>query len=147
MLDSMKDKRNKIVARFEDGKILKGYTHDFSPVKETFHLKSEMEEDKDTLYEVKLADLKAVFFVKSLEGNKDYVEKKMFYEIDASSLKGLKIKIEFSDGEIMSGVTLSYSKGRKGFFLIPVDAESNNVRVFVVSNSLSDVKVGSAAEK
>ena len=147
MMGTATAERNRIVVHFKDGKLIKGYTHDFTPVKDTFHLTSELEEDKGKIYEVFCPNLKAIFFVRTLSGNKDYKEKKRFNEVDTSGLRGIKIKIEFNDGEIMCGISLGYSKKRKGFFVIPVDPQSNNERVYVVASAVRDVKLGSAAEQ
>lgn len=147
MMETATAERNRIVVHFKDGRLLKGYTHDFTPVKDTFHLTSELEHDKGKIYEVFCPNLKAIFFVKTLSGNKDYREKKRFDEVDTSGLRGIKIKIEFNDGEVMCGISLGYSKKRKGFFVIPVDPQSNNERVYVVASAVRDVKLGSAAEQ
>jgi len=145
MMDGVTTERNRIVAHFKDGHLLKGYTHDFNPVKETYHITSELEQDKGKIYEIVCSDLKAIFFVKTLTGNVNYKEKKRFDEVDTSNLRGIKIKIEFNDGEVMCGISLGYSKNRKGFFIVPVDPQSNNERVYVIANSVRDVKLGSAA--
>ena len=145
MMDGVTAERNRIVVHYKDGRLLKGYTHDFNPVKDTFHITSEMEKDKGKIYEVFCPNLKAIFFVKTLEGNVDYKEKKRFDEVDTSNLRGIKIRIEFNDGEVMCGISLGYSKARKGFFIIPVDPNSNNERVYVIASSVRSVKLGSAA--
>jgi hypothetical protein len=88
-----------------------------------------------------------VFFVKSLKGNKDYIEKKRFSDVDAVGLRGLKVRVEFPDGEVIRGTSFGYSRARKGFFVIPVDPGSNNERIYVVTNRLRDVRVGAEAEK
>jgi hypothetical protein len=145
MTGGVQGERNQIVVHFKDGRVQKGFTHDFSPVKPTFHLTSEQETDKGKIYDVNCMDLKAIFFVKSLDGNKDYTEKKKFEEVDMSQLRGMKIKVEFKDGEIIRGISLGYSKNRKGFFIIPIDPQSNNERIYIVADALRDVKLGSAA--
>ena len=145
MTDGVTTERNRIVAHFKNGHLRKGYTHYFNPVKETFHITSELEQDKGKIYEVVCSDLKAIFFVKTLAGNVNYKEKKRFDEVETSNLRGIKIKIEFNDGEVMCGISLGYSKNRKGFFIIPVDPQSNNERVYVIANAVRDVKLGSAA--
>jgi hypothetical protein len=136
-----------VVVHFKDGRLLKGFTHDFTPIKDAFHLTSEQGKDRGSEYEINCADLKAIFFVKTLEGNKDYVEKKKFEEVDTSGLKGLKIKAVFFDGEIIRGISLGYSKSSKGFFIIPVDPESNNERIYVITDAVRSVKVGEEAGK
>ena len=138
--------RNKVVAHYNDGRLLKGFTHDFTPARDSFHLTSQLEEDFGATYEVELADLKAVFFVKTWKGNLVYKEKKRFEETDTSHLRGLKIKVVFKDGETLRGVSLGYSKAKKGFFVIPLDPRSNNERVYVISAAVRDVKSAAAAE-
>lgn len=140
-------KRNRVVAHFKDGRLLKGHTHDFTPVKDMFHLVSELDADSGHTYEVKTADLKALFFVKILDGRKEYAEKKSFEDVDSSNLRGLSIMVEFYDGEILRGKSLGYNKKKKGFFIVPVDPVSNNERIFVVAEAVREVKLGSAAEE
>ena len=139
--------RNRIVLHFQDKRLLKGYTNDFTPLREKFHLISESEEDRGNIYEVHCSDLKAVFFVKSLNGQRDYMEKKEFGDVDASALRGLKVKVEFHDGEVIRGTSFGYSRGRKGFFIVPVDPGSNNERIYVISNLLREVRIGAEAEE
>jgi hypothetical protein len=146
MAGGIGSQRNKVVVRYKNGKILKGYTHDFSPAARDFHLISETPGDKGKTYGVETAELKAVFFVKTLNGNKAYHERKQFRDTDSTRLRGLKIKVKFTDGEVMRGTTLGYNKAKKGFFIIPVDPEENNDRVYVVADAVREVVTGSAAE-
>jgi hypothetical protein len=144
--DQDKD-RNHIVIHYKDGALRKGYTHDFHPAGEMFHMTSDMDADRGSVHEVKVSDLRAVFFVKTLQGDRYYSEKKSFDEVDASKLQGMKIKVKFKDGEIIRGVTLGYNKKKKGFFVIPVDPQSNNDRIYVVADALESISLGDAAEK
>ena len=57
-----------------------------------------------------------------------------------------KIAILFSDGELVCGYSLSYSPRREGFFIFPADSGSNNLRIFVVASSATQVAEGMAAE-
>jgi hypothetical protein len=138
--------RNRVVVRFNDGRILKGYTHDFLPEKDLFHLSEDTASETAGIQEIRVPDLKAVFFVKTFNGNKDYNEKKSFKEIDAAILHGIKIKIAFKDGEVLCGLSLGYNKTKKGFFIVPIDPLSNNDRIYIVAASTTEVVVGPAAE-
>jgi hypothetical protein len=142
-LTDAQSERNRIVAHHKGGKLLKGFTHDFSPVKDIFHLTDEL----GRVHTVKCSDLKAIFFVKTFKGRKEYVEKNRFNQVDPASLKGMKIKVEFADGEIVRGMSLAYSKQRKGFYMAPIDPDSNNERIYVVAENARKVELGSAAEK
>ena len=124
--------QNKVVLHSLGGKILKGITSDFFPNKLAFHLTNT--EDGKAL-EISISDLKAVFFVRDFKGNRYYEEEKT---LNRTGL-GKKIKILFKDGETMFGYTTGYSKERIGFFIFPVDAMSNNERIFVVNSATEKV--------
>jgi hypothetical protein len=143
----MPTQRNRVVVRFNDGRLLKGYTHDFLPEKDFFHLIEESSSGTGTSHEIKVPDLKAVFFVKTFAGNKDYNEKKSFKEVNAAALHGIKIKVTFKDSEVLCGLSLGYNKTKKGFFIVPIDPLSNNDRIYIVAASTTGVVVGPAAEQ
>lgn len=83
-----------------------------------------------------------MFFVRRLEGNPFYRERKKFKEVvDTSHLRGLRIQLRFTDGEIIRGTTLDYNDAKKGFFVSPVDPMSNNLTIYVLNDALLDVKI------
>jgi len=86
--------------------------------------------------------LKAVFFVKTFEGNKDYRSPEDFSLDRLKIIPGLKVKVTFFDGEVMYGSTNGYAPERKGFFIFPVDKGSNNDRVFAIRDSTVTVETG-----
>lgn len=138
--------RNRVVAHFKDGRLLKGFTHDFMPARGAFHLTSEMADEPGAIHEIRVSDLKAVFFVKSLVGDKEHDARQEFEAGDTATLRGLKIRVEFRDGEVLRGVSLGYNRSKPGFFMIPIDSEGNNQRIYVVADACRDVKVGAAAQ-
>jgi hypothetical protein len=96
--------------------------------------------------ELRCRHLKALFFVKSHEGDPDRADIAGFLEAPPETAQGRKIAVRFRDGEFMCGYTLSWSPDREGFFLFPADPGSNNQRVYVVVSSTEEVKAGPAAE-
>ncbi|MFX0199141.1 MAG: DUF6982 domain-containing protein [Candidatus Hodarchaeota archaeon] len=129
---------NKVVVRFRDGNMVKGFTHDFSPNREIFHVTEAQVGGK--VIEVSTALLKAVFFVRTFEGNKNHRSADEFTMESLKNVPGLKVKATFSDGEVMYGTTHGYAPGRKGFFIFPADKGSNNERVFVITESTDRVE-------
>jgi hypothetical protein len=127
---------NKIVARFRDGRLLKGSTSDFVAAKEFFHVSPADDVGaKPTLVHVK--DLKAVFFVKDFAGRPDYNPTN---EFDGERPPpGRKIKVVFADSEVIVGTTQGYQPGRPGFFMVPADSAANIERCYVVAASTSGV--------
>lgn len=128
----------KIVVRYADGKIKKGYSQDFFPNKPVFHLTKNHEGNPQNPEEIRVADLKAVFFVRTFTGKPDYKERKEFAE--GENPAGRKVEVIFADGEMMQGSVLGYSPKENGFFLFPVDTKGNNIKSFVVSGSVKEFR-------
>ena len=128
---------NRVVAHFNDGLTLRGTTIDFSPTRRTFHIT-----DNGATYEIELTKLKALFFVRDFDGNAAYNERKGFF---ARQNYGKKCMVEFKDGEVMFGYTLTYTSQGLGFFVFPGDPQSNNEKVFVVHASTASVKLTALA--
>ena len=124
----------KVIIRFMDGRIMKGYANDFNPTRPSFHFNemNETSQNKPILIEVQA--LKAIFFVKTFEGNKEYGERNEFKQGDL--VQGRKAEVTFSDGEVIRGSTMGYDPQRLGFFLVPVDSKSNNMRIFVITKAV-----------
>jgi len=138
----------KVVLRFLDGMILKGHIRDFSETSEELILQ---ELDSDVVRIMKIDVLKAIFFVKTFEGNRQYNEKKSY---GIRKPRGHRTFIKFVDGEDLIGFLegdLPWDKGfflnrhtvneRKGFFLLPADEGSNNIKVFIFVHAVKDVTV------
>lgn len=128
----------KIIVRFLDGRLKKGYSQDFFPNKPVFHLREDSKEKSVEPEELRVNELKAVFFVKDFVGNSRYEERKKFEEGDKST--GRRVEVVFEDGELLQGSVLGYNPQQPGFFLFPVDRDSNNERVFVVNASVKSFR-------
>jgi len=128
----------KIVIRFADGRIEKGYSQDFFPSKPVFHLFKNLARGSANHKEILVSDLKAIFFVKTFAGFPDYEERKRFVEGDTA--QGRKVEVVFADGEILQGSVLGYDPKDPGFFLFPSDPKSNNQRVFVVNTAIKNFR-------
>jgi hypothetical protein len=129
--------RLKVVAHYKDGKIIKGFTHDFFPNKDRFHL-FPPDNPSASGIEVVINRLKALFIVRDFVGNPQYNERKDY--IEGEKFSGMKVEVTFEDGEVLVGSTLGYDPKRQGFFLFPADPQSNNIRIFVVSSALKNVR-------
>lgn len=122
---------NKVVVHCKDNTLVKGTTSDFFPTKECFHVAT----IGGGIKAVMVKDLKGLFYVKDFDGNKEYQES----NDDDGTGKGHKVKVNFSDGEEVIGFARSYTPEWPGFFMVPVDKDSNNERIFVVTSSCRQV--------
>jgi len=127
----------KVVVRYSDGKVIKGFTEDFFPNKERFHLIL-ADNPSGGAIEVSMKDLKAIFMVRDFIGHSLYKERKKYIEGEKPS--GKKVEVTFIDGEVLVGSTLGYNPKRQGFFIFPADPKSNNIRVYVVSSVVEKVR-------
>jgi hypothetical protein len=128
---------NKIVARFIDGRVVKGKTADFFPTKDVFHVAVTGSDAETEPLEINRNDLKALFFVKDYDGDPQHVERNEFDP--ARPPAGRKIRVVFKDGELLIGTTTGYQPGRPGFFVEPADESSNIERCYVVTAATAEV--------
>lgn len=126
----------KVVLRYVNGRVIKGFTQDFSPNKDRFHLYFNSQFSGKPM-EVVVKELKAVFFVRDFIGNSQYHEQKNI--IEREKTPGQELEVMFVDDEVLVGATLAYDQNRPGFFLIPADPKSNNSRVFVVFSAVRGI--------
>ena len=109
---------NLVVARYLDGRTLKGVTRDFSPNRAMFHVDPQ---DGSAPVELRFRQLKALFFVNSLEGDPARQDVRGFVHGPLETQQGKKVAVRFRDGEFICGYTLSWSPDREGFFMFPAD--------------------------
>lgn len=129
---------SKIVVRYRDGKTLKGTTQNFFPNKPNFHVKCHGGTGSGDVVEVRIEDLKAVFFVRDFTGNPKHVERKRLDPGDRP--QGRLMEVTCKDGEVIVGTTTGYDPKRPGFFLFPIDPSANNARVYLVAGAVRSAR-------
>lgn len=142
--------RLKIVAHLRTGKLLKGYTDLPLPtdptgvvttVPVTLPKQIALETSDHKKHTIPVTSLKALFFVKSFEGNPQYAEIKFFN--GEPKIEGLWVHLAFVDGERLEGIvhnSLSFLN-EAGFLMKPPDPNSNNQAVYVLKESLTAFRV------
>lgn len=118
---------DKVVARYLDGRLVKGVSFDVSTAKPSCHVTT----PDQGVVKVNLADLKALFFVKDLVGNPAYDEVKAVEPGDPRTRGARKLEIRFRDGEVMVVLAAGYSDERPYFFVVPADPNANATRILV----------------
>jgi hypothetical protein len=140
----VKNDEEKLVAHFKDGEISKGFSRDFDPERELFHL-VRREGEVASSREIQVEDLKALFHVKTW-GRKDrhrgsragFPDDESQRPIDDSSL--IKTVLEFYDGEKIFCYSSDYDPSGRGFYTLPADPADNNQKIFVVNSSLVNIQ-------
>ncbi|MGD0885848.1 MAG: hypothetical protein ABSA46_13445 [Thermodesulfovibrionales bacterium] len=134
--------RKKAILRFLDGRLIKGFVDNVSQSDKVVSI----EDESSRRHNVDMKELKGIFFVKTFGGDKRRKEKKAFR---GTRQTGQRVFVRFKDGESMIGHIegdIPWRKGfflgpkkSTGFFLKPVDSESNNIKIFVVATSIDDM--------
>lgn len=93
------------------------------------------------LVHVPTANAKAVFFVKTFDG--DLRHRALHFHEHAPIVPGLWVKVSFQDNEVIEGI-ISNTRDfvlEHGFFMMPTDPNGNNELVYVLKDRLKDFSV------
>jgi hypothetical protein len=118
---------NEVVAHYMGGRLVKGTSLNVGPDRPTCHIRTA---EQGTI-EVKLAELKALFFVRDLVGDAKRKDGMTVDPNDARVRGAHPIDLQFTDGERVVGLTVRYPPMSPFFFVMPADAGSNNIRILV----------------
>jgi uncharacterized protein DUF6982 len=143
------DLDQKVVIRYTDGRVLRGFVRKRkdTALEDTLPDSLLVKESDGKRVNVVASDLKAIFFVKSFEGDQDYTEFKVFSS--RPSGKGVWVRVRFKDGEVIEGVAPNCIEtySRVLFYITPPDPKSNNQGVLVSKHYLKEMQVlGLASE-
>jgi hypothetical protein len=127
----------RLVVRYPDGRVLKGYNTDFVPARGHVHVWMKPEGPDTSRITVSLGHLKALFFVHDLAGDPSHLVR---HRADTPTEPGRRVDITFLDGETLAGTTLNYSAKAVGFFVAPVASRGNNLQIFAIAKAVLHVK-------
>ncbi len=133
--------KKKVVLKYKDGKIIKGWVEDFRSDRESFILYPLIEYSEEERLEIKFSSLKAVFFIKDFAGNKDYKKVRTFNIDIKVTPSQRKLIVRFKDGENLYSTSHSCGRYKIGFFVYPIDPKDNNERIFVIHSAVESVRL------
>lgn len=126
--------RRKMVVRYLDGRVAKGYSPDFVPTAERFEL---THAGDGAVEEVRCAEVKAVFFVRSFAGDP---KRRPRDDIERVGL-GRKVCVHFRDGETFLGFSADYRPDRVAFVVHPGDPDNNCREAVILRGAVSRVEL------
>ena len=132
-------KAPQVVIAYLDGRRVRGYVFDFSPMRATCKVFPSPAAQAQEGELVELRNLKAIFFLQDASG--DGGEQPVRTSVNARR----QLEVFFRDGEHLQGTTEGYSKERLGFFMVPEDPTGKILRVFVINANVKEVKWVQAA--
>jgi hypothetical protein len=125
------------VVRKLDKELVKGF------LDSNGYLASEVEvlDREGRLVNVPISAIKAVFFVRSFDGNPDRAERKIFRS--RPRLAGLWVRVKFKDSEVLEGLLPNnlLEVDPLGYMISSPDVYSNNIRFFVPRTALIEMEI------
>lgn len=97
--------------------------------------------EQNTVEEISIHDVKAIFYVRSFEG--DAKHKEMNFYGNSPIVHGIWMRVQFLDGEIVEGIvhnSIRYLVD-PGFYLMPTDPRSNNKLIYISKSRIGDHRV------
>lgn len=92
-----------------------------------------------TVRTIPIKDLKAIFFVREFDGKGHKAGS--WIDEDPEGLKvGKKVVVTFKDGEKIKGKVLGDFEKGEGFYLYPIEKNTNNLKIFIVRSSILEIK-------
>jgi len=126
----------KVVAHFIDHSIVKGTSGDVDAKRPVCHVQT----PSNGMVEVDLQQVKALFFVKDLNGQPRHDEVHEATEGDQRLRGTRRVEIEFGDGERLGGLMNRYPPIGPFFFILPLDHGSNNIRILVNREAVATMR-------
>jgi hypothetical protein len=143
-------RRQKVVIRKQDGTLIRGYYCSDAPAdlsliagssQSQFHkMQGTCVSEAGTPLEVDWSQVKAVFFVATFEGDRDFEAVRFF---TSGQVQTIWVEIVFTDGEIIEGCIRNSLHHLKydGFFLRPSTPGSNNLLIYVNKAAIVSFRV------
>lgn len=123
-----------VIGKYRDGRLISGYTNDFSPSKTHLHVSTARSDAQAESLE--LTDLEAIFFLRESTGTSHTDRAR-----DAGAPSGRKVALVLPSGEQLTGATLNDTRHTSGVFVYPYDSDFGVARVFVTQNGIHNLRL------
>jgi hypothetical protein len=97
--------------------------------------------DSNTVEEISIKDVKAIFYVHNFDGDANH--KEMSFYGKSPIVHGIWMRVQFLDGEVIEGIVHNSMRYLvdPGFYLVPTHPGSNNKLIYVSKSQLADHRV------
>ena len=125
-----------VIGKYRDGRMVRGYTNDFSPTRPYLHV-SPTPLANETKF-VSMVHLDALFFLS--DPNLPAVTEHESTDRGSSTTRGRRVAMTLPNGKEIIGTTLTYSRDGSGFFVRPLDRDAGATRVFVTQSGVRNIR-------
>lgn len=143
--------KHRIVVNLRDGTVVKGYLETAVPTDLASLLQNPtrgfptrlilQSDNGQGNHEIDVTTAKAIFFVKSFQGDKE--KHPVRFYANGPAVHGIWVEVRFNDGEVVEGVIHNsiHHLVEEGFLMSPSDPDSNNEVIYVLKSSISNYRV------
>jgi len=143
--------KHRVVVNLRDGTVVKGFLETAVPTDlasllqnptRGFPTSLTLQTDNGSgVQEIDVTKAKAIFFVKSFEGDKE--KHPLRFYANGPAVHGIWVEVRFKDGEVVEGIIHNsiHHLVENGFLLSPSDPDSNNEVIYVLKSSISNYRV------
>jgi hypothetical protein len=125
-----------VVGKYRDGRLIRGYTNDFSPMNPYLHISPTPYAEGSEF--VSMVQLDALFFGRDASrGDGTQLEP---VGPDVVPAHGRRVAVPLPDGTEMIGAARSYSRDSAGFFVDSLDEHSGTLHVFVTAGGVRSIR-------
>jgi hypothetical protein len=125
-----------VVGKYRDGRLIRGYTNDFSPSSPYLHISPAPYAEGSAF--VSMINLDALFFGRDAPPiNGEDAEPS---GPDVVPAGGRKVAVPLPNGTEMIGSARSYTRSSRGFFVESLDGDSGTLRVFVTAGGVRSIR-------
>ncbi len=121
-----------VVVHFADGRTISGYGDDLLPSDSDYTLR-DAASDQEVL--VHLRQVKVVCFVRS-HATTGVVRNREQPPLVPHAGAGRRAEMVFRDGEHLAGLVSLQDNPTRGFYLVPLNPNGNNIKIYVNPNQL-----------
>ncbi len=125
-----------VVGKYRDGRLIRGYTSDFSPMNPYLHISPTPQAEGSEF--VSMMNLDALFFGR--DARRADVEDVEPSGPDIVPANGRRVAVPLPNGTEIVGSARSYSRNAAGFFVESFDEASGTFRVFVTAGGIRSVR-------
>jgi hypothetical protein len=124
-----------VVVHYKDGRTLRGFGENFLPADRDILVRSL----EGAVVTVPLSDVKVVCFVRS-HATDGLSRHRHPAALLFQGVPGRRVVVLFKDGERLEGIAAITETPKSGFFLTPLNPESNNLQVFVNPDGVASLQ-------
>ncbi|MBI5101438.1 MAG: hypothetical protein HZB33_06355 [Nitrospirae bacterium] len=129
----------KILVKLQNGEEMEGRLTSFNPRLPVFHLESDGDGGTSRRVAVAMNSVRSVFFLKKESEAGSIVHTEKIDQSVLAGVHGVRLDVEFKDGETCHGTAHKYNPNDTGFYLVPLNPAERFDRIYINAAAVKNV--------